>query len=163
MIQNESTARGERDRQRLTARFTREVALDDRQQRRRIRRHFARLVKRRRHLRHVADGSERLRQPFQQRRVFTDQQHLHFERSLDVLHVCTNRLTRSSVTPASSTTFVRELAPATIVMLRSAIPKVSARSSTSAALAAPSTGGAVSLTLRASPWTPATRLSDARG
>jgi len=47
-----------------------------------------------------------------------------------VHHVCTNRLTRSSVIPASSTTLVRELAPATIVMLRAGIPKVSARSST---------------------------------
>lgn len=65
--------------------------------------------------------------------------------------------------PLSSTIFERELEPAIIVMSRLAIPKVPARNSRSASLAAPSTGGAVRRIRNASPWTPQISLADARG
>src|SRR5688572_29493458 len=162
MIQHERSAGGQRDRERLGARLARERAVDDGEQGSIRHSRLARLVQTRGYLWRVAKRGERLRQSFQQRGVFPNEQHYHFGVFL-VRHVSVNCLTRCSVTPSSSTTFVRELEPAIILTLRTGIPKVAASSSTNESLAAPSTGGAVRRTFKASPCRPTIPLFDARG
>ncbi len=69
----------------------------------------------------------------------------------------------SGATPAARRAFSRDVAPETTATAPLGTPRTSASHSQSVALALPSTGGAASLTLSASPWTPATSVREARG
>jgi hypothetical protein len=62
--------------------------------------------------------------------------------------------TSPAVIPRTSTTFDRDVAPPTIVTARFATLSAFASTSTTASFAAPSTGGAFTRTLSASPCTP---------
>ena len=78
-------------------------------------------------------------------------------------HCSASRSTCAARTPSTSTTLLRPVAPATIRTARLATPNDCASRSTSASLAAPSTGGAESRTFSASPCTPHTSFREARG
>jgi hypothetical protein len=69
----------------------------------------------------------------------------------------------SAFNPSTETVLVRELWPAMIVTCPFFTPSVSASRRMHSALAFPSTGGAMILSLSASSWTPAIPLRAARG
>ena len=141
------------------------VWLDDRDQRGLLGGGLARLVERRRHRRRQSHRAERLRQALEQCCLPADQENLRHG-SCGVARRAapsTTARTAPSVIPSSSTIFDRERSPARILIDRRATAKVCASNSTSSSLAAPSTGGAISRTLRPSPYAPTTSLRAARG